>query len=97
MENRNGAPQTGGFPSVEAASRHNKFTLWLLLLCCVGFVAMGILVAVTGHSPTHVLVGLGTAGFFALCAVPIGYMVRVKRAEQGYMDSSRKPAGEVNR
>lgn len=63
-----------------SAARHNRFTLWVLFISSLLFVAGGIFIALKAHDLTHIAYGLGCAAFFALCGLAIGYMLSTKHA-----------------
>jgi hypothetical protein len=63
-----------------SAARHNKLTLWVLFILSGLFAAAGIWIARNSYGPRQVAVGAGTAFFFALCGLAIGYMLHTRRA-----------------
>ncbi len=62
------------------AAGHNKFTLWLLFICSVLFVAAGIWITTSANSSGQMLVGWLSVIFFGACGAVIGYMLKVKHA-----------------
>jgi hypothetical protein len=77
-----GAPVSGERLSMKesyrnSAARHSKPMLWALLACSLLFVVGGVWIALRGE----VLVGLGSALFFGLCGLAIGYMATVRTAK----------------
>lgn len=61
-----------------SAASHNKFTLWLLFICAVLFVVVGIFIASTAKSSGQRMLGWLSVVFFGACGVIIGYMLKVK-------------------
>jgi len=63
---------------VNSATRHNKFTLWILFICSLLFVAGAIWLAISTNSPSEMLEGWFSVIFFGACSAAIGYMLKVK-------------------
>lgn len=62
--------------SKNSARSHNKITLWLLFIVSLLFVLMGIFILAAGSKSW--LLGMLCTIFFGLCALSIGYMIKIK-------------------
>jgi hypothetical protein len=71
---------TLGESYANSAVTHNTWTLWLLFICSVLFVATGIWMALSANSAGDRVMGWIVGIFFGACSVAIGYMLKVKRA-----------------
>jgi uncharacterized membrane protein len=60
------------------ARGHSFAMLWVLEVVSILFVAMGVFIALAVREAW--VIGFASAGFFALCAVAIAYMIRAKRS-----------------
>jgi hypothetical protein len=63
-----------------SAKGHNTSTLWLLLVCSLLFVFMGIFVLTIAKSSADVMLGWMLVILFGASAAAIGYMLKMKKA-----------------
>lgn len=65
------------------AKSYDKLTLWLLFIFSILFVFLGLYVLGSGKTSGEMMLGWSSVVFFGVGGLAFGYMLKVKRSENG--------------